>query len=365
MKHPIEIYLNKVKIPAIVLTATLLTGCAAHLAKPSSLAADKSPATASADRLKRAAAAHPVYVSKMPITKYTLFATGGWDGNWYVGKNQAWIEKINLERYKKSDYARAYIGAKLGRMKSQNVPGKSSWTREAYPGEIYAASASTPVWRPADYIMLTKTSDIPLQYDYENAIETVGEGRWFWAQFPLEKLNFDGDNYIVLWSPNEYFDSVSSAPILAAAWGDKGVDSWINTSMGAWPHFSSEDPLKTPISVFEPAIAVKLVPRAEAPEEIKVEIVSIEETPDAAGGFLKKITAAASGSQTEKAWLEISGDSKNWRKISRFVYEPPYVFVFEPVAAMSSGKINMRVAAQDIRGDIGFSNPIAISVEKK
>lgn len=356
---------DKIKIFIILLTAPLLTGCAAHLVKPSSLVADKSPATASAYRLENLAAAHPVYVSKMPITKYTLFATGGWDGNWYVGKNQAWIEKINLARYKKSDYVRAYIGAKLGRMKSRISTDKPSWTREAYPGEIYAASASTPVWRPADYIMLAKTSDIPLQYDYENAIEPVGESRWFWAQFPLEKLNFDGDNYIVLWSPNEYFDSVSSAPILAAAWGDKDVDSWINTSLGAWPHLSSEDPLKTPISVFEPAIAVKLVPRAEAPEEIKVEIVSIEETPVVAGGVLKKITAAVGGSQTEKAWLEISSDSKNWRKISRFVYEPPYVFVFESGTAISSGKISLRVAAQDIRGDIGFSNPVAVSVEKK
>jgi hypothetical protein len=343
------------KIGILAAAASILPACAAHLTAPAVAAAAKnSPAVS--------AAAHPVYVSKMPITKYNLFATGGWDGNWYVGSNQAWIEKINLGGYKKKDFARAYVGAKLGRMKTQNTAGKPAWIRSSYPGEIYAAAASTPAWSPSDYLLLTKTADIPSQYDYENAIDTIGEARWFWVECPLDKLNFGGDNYIAVWSPNEYLDSVSSAPILAAAWGDREVDSWINTTLGQWPHLATENPLKTPISVFEPAIAVKLVPSGTV-QEVKVEIINVEDTP-AAPDILKKITAAVYGFPTEKAWLEISGDSKTWIRSSMYIYSPPYVFVFDPKET-AAGKISLRVAVENIRGERGFSKPVDLIAEKK
>lgn len=350
--------LAKYKIGMLAVAAAMIPAREAHLAASATLNAAKN---SSAEQ----STAHPVYVSKMPVTKYNLFATGGWDGNWYIGSNQAWIEKINLAGHKKNDFVRAYLGAKLGRMKTQNTPGKPAWVRESYPGEIYAATSSTPVWKPSDYLLLAKSADIPAQYDYENAIDTVGEARWFWVECPLDKLNFGGDNYIAVWSPNEYFDSVSSAPILAAAWGDREVDSWINTSLGQWPHLSTENPLKTPISVFEPAIVVKLVPVGAA-IDVKVEIISVEDTP-ATPDILKKITAAVSGFSTEKAWLEISADSKNWRRAGGYVYTPPYVFVFDPkeTAAVTTGKINLRVGAENIRGELGFSQSVNLIVEKK
>ncbi len=304
----------------------------------------------------------PVYVLKMPISDYTLFATGGWDGNWYVGSNQAWIEKINLSKYNRSDFKKAYIGAKLGRMKSEPAPSRPAWIRKPYPGSIYCAIASTPVWKPNDYILLTPTEDIPLQYDYENAIKEVGESRWFWAEVPIEKLNFSGDNYVILWSPDEYLNSASSAPILAAAWGTKDVDSWLVTSINpsGKPFLIKEyeSPLKTPITIFEPAIALKLIP-ANYDDKLNdgaIEIISFEEVSPSIP--IKKLTVSINGiSNVENVWLEAARNSqdKNWQKISRYLYYPPYIFSLDPREIPFQGKIFIRAACRDIYGKERFS----------
>src|ERR1700679_591845 len=46
---------------------------------------------------------------------YAAFANSGWDGNWFVGYDNAWVQK--LPPLPGGNYAHAYIGAKLGRMK--------------------------------------------------------------------------------------------------------------------------------------------------------------------------------------------------------------------------------------------------------
>src|SRR5258708_7528191 len=59
---------------------------------------------------------YPVFVSQVPNPNdYMLFANAGWDGNWYVGYNNGWIKR--LPAIPPGNYARAYLGAKLGRMK--------------------------------------------------------------------------------------------------------------------------------------------------------------------------------------------------------------------------------------------------------
>jgi len=306
----------------------------------------------------------PVYVSKMPLGDYTLFATGGWDGNWYVGSNQAWIEKINLSGYKRSDFKRAYIGAKLGRMKSEPLsPTGPTWVRKAYKGTIYCAVSSTPSWLPGDYFLLTPTEDIPLQYDYENAIKEVGEARWFWTEIPVGKLNFSGDNYIIIWSPEEYLNSASSAPILAAAWGTKDVDTWINTSINpsGKPYLikDSAEALKTPVTIFEPAIALKLIPSSyddKSNVNGKIEISPPEDVSPSLP--VKKVTVFISGvSNVERVWLEASDDGgKSWRKISPYLYQPPYILSINPSKDIPyRGKISIRGALEDIYGGRVFS----------
>src|SRR5438552_1865059 len=60
---------------------------------------------------------YPVFVAQIPNPNdYVLFANSGWDGNWYVGYNNGWVKK--LPAVPNGNYARAYLGAKLGRMKT-------------------------------------------------------------------------------------------------------------------------------------------------------------------------------------------------------------------------------------------------------
>lgn len=301
----------------------------------------------------------PVYVSKMPLTHYSLFANGGWDGNWFVGYNQGWIEKLTLN-HKKEDFSKAYIGAKLGRMKSLPKAGRPSWIREAIKSEIFVAVSKEPRWSADSYRLLTKTDDIPLAYDYENALEDTGEARWYWTEIPLDSLNFAGDNYAILWSPDEFLTSVSSAPILAAAWGDKNVDSWITTEISGNPKNLKDDSQKTPITIFEPAIALKLIPK-NVKNEIMIEITAINDIINKPG--FKNIQAVINGVQIERAYLELSSDGKTWNKISKILYGPPYFFTFDPEKA-PEGKILIRVAAVDVWENVGYSRAIEMTVSK-
>ena len=64
----------------------------------------------------------PVYLSALSnLNDYSLFANGGWDGNWYAGFNVCWMEQ--LPKPVQGNYVRAFIGAKLGRMKTRPIPG--------------------------------------------------------------------------------------------------------------------------------------------------------------------------------------------------------------------------------------------------
>src|SRR5689334_20205299 len=84
---------------------------------------------------------YPVFVAQIPNPNdYTLFANSGWDGNWYVGYNNGWIKK--LPPVPNGQYAHAYIGAKMGRMKILSPAGKPLEFNPV-PGEIWMAIAST------------------------------------------------------------------------------------------------------------------------------------------------------------------------------------------------------------------------------
>src|SRR5882724_9868081 len=116
---------------------------------------------------------YPVFVAQVPNPNdYVLFANSGWDGNWYVGYNNAWIKK--LPAIPQGHYARAYIGAKLGRMKTLPPVGRPPEFNPV-PGEIWVAIASTPIWTATQRRKLTTTGDIPLDGNAEYALENTGE----------------------------------------------------------------------------------------------------------------------------------------------------------------------------------------------
>ena len=56
-----------------------------------------------------------LFLGKLPNPhEYVLFATSGWNGNWYLGPDHCWIQKFRAEGNGAS-YDRVYAGARLGR----------------------------------------------------------------------------------------------------------------------------------------------------------------------------------------------------------------------------------------------------------
>jgi hypothetical protein len=297
----------------------------------------------------------PVYLSELSnLNDYSLFANNGWDGNWYVGFNVCWIEMT--PQPPAGDYRKAFIGAKLGRMKSRSVKGKAVWEKEVIPGSVYIAVSSTPSWKTNQQYFLAASEDLPLEGDPENAVEGVGEARWFWVEVPLANINLNGSNYIAVWSPAEYFVSVASAPILAGGWGGKKVNSWISNDVKGYPPLNSAVALKTGISVFEPAIAMKLAP-AGTEQDVSVTVTEVKEGRENTSN--KTFIADIGGDGIEKAWLEVSPDGLKWAKQGRNVYSTPYMLTLRN-EKLPEGQILVRVGASDIWGNKGYSEPVTI-----
>jgi hypothetical protein len=298
---------------------------------------------------------YPEYVSQLPNPNdYSLFANGGWDGNWYVGYNTCWIKK--LPRIPTGDYTRAYIGAKLGRMKLSGNP-KNAWDKYPVPGSIYIALSSTPAWAKDTHQQLITTEDIPLEGDYESAVEGTGEAQWFWVEVPLEAVSFSGDNYLALWSPTPALVSVSSSPLLAAGWGGKDQNTWLLRDVRGVPPRTPAS-FGTPITYFEPAMALKLIPRGPV-HPMTVQIVNW--TPGLPERPKPVVTARIQGDSISSAWLEHGDGSRPWVKISRPLWKAPYILTVDP-AKLPPGRVQLRVAVRNIWEEHGVSAPFTVDV---
>lgn len=291
---------------------------------------------------------YPVYVLKVPNPNdYTLFANGGWDGNWYVGYDVCWVKK--LPPVPPGSYARAFIGAKLGRMKP------------SLRGDIWMAISSTPAWTQSQEARLSGAGDIPSEGDASNAIANVGESQWFWAEIPLERVNRKGDNYLALWSPAPDFVSISSSPVLAAAWGGREVDTWLDRSVKGTPPIDPQKALSSGVSYFQPAMALKLIPEGLPPHPVSVRIISWQN--GSADHPNPILMASVGGDSIERAWVEYSSDLKTWAKIGRPLWKAPYIFSVDSTA-FPPGRLHLRVAAANIWEETGASAPFRIEVSK-
>jgi hypothetical protein len=304
----------------------------------------------------------PVFIAELPNPNdFTLFANGGWDGNWYVGFNNCWMQKLPAPP--EGNYKKAFVGARLGRMKNHTPPGKQPWEKEAFAGDIYIAVSDTPSWKRNDSFFLTTTKDIPFEPDPLNAVESTGDSRWFWVEVPVQKLNMKGDNFIAIWSPTPALTSVSSAPILAAGWGNKDANSWVSQEVKGMPPSSPSKALSTPITVFEPALALKLIPDNPAHSAPKVSITQIAERK--ARGKMpapKAVWSEVEGQSVERAWIELSTDNAKWNRYGKYVWNAPFVFSIksEEIPIGPGGKTWVRVGAADTFEAISFSDPIDI-----
>ncbi|MFA5975723.1 MAG: hypothetical protein WC859_06090 [Elusimicrobiota bacterium] len=299
---------------------------------------------------------YPVTVLKVPNPNdYTLFANSGWDGNWYVGYNTCWIKK--LPPVPSGRYVRAYVGARLGRMKLSPA-GKKPWEQQSLPGEIFMAISSTAAWTKNQYVRLTGTEDIPSEGDPESAIVTAGESQWFWAEVPLNQVNQAGENFLALWSPTPGFLSISSSPVLAAAWGGRDIDSWVDHAVKGEPSHGPGKALATGVSYFQPALALKLIP-AGAAHPVKVRMVSWQN--GTADHPFPIVTAAVEGDSIERAWVEFSVDQKKWTKIDRPLWKAPFTFSLNPTS-LPKTRLALRVKAANIWEETDTSTPFLVDV---
>ncbi|HRY28790.1 MAG TPA: hypothetical protein P5079_01995 [Elusimicrobiota bacterium] len=299
----------------------------------------------------------PVYLTEISNPNdFVLFANGGWDGNWYVGYNTCWVSK--LPPAPPGEYKSAFLGARLGRMKTESVPGRPPWEKRPIKGFINMAVADEPLWPQSRRFRLTETADIPLEGDAENAVEGVGESRWFWVEVPLKFISFEEDNYVALFSPSEALSSSARAPVLAAAWGDTRQNTWLNSTVKGEPPFTSTDALKTPVTYFEPAIAIKLVPVNDRRPDIR-----LLETPEEGATVQEKIfvSASVSGRDMAGVWVEFSTDTKNWRRAGSFLAIAPYVFTVKREQLLE-GTVRLRVAAEDVMGNRAQSPIFSVRV---
>ena len=116
---------------------------------------------------------------------FSLVANGGFDPGWRVGYETAWV--VQLPPAPEGAWRKAYLGAKLGRAKLEQVPGRPPWEKRRVKGEVDIAVAGEPIWPHSRRFLLARAEDIPLEGDPDNAADGVGEARWFWVEVPPQE----------------------------------------------------------------------------------------------------------------------------------------------------------------------------------
>lgn len=294
----------------------------------------------------------PHYVSQVrDMNKYYLYANGGFHADWYIGYNNCWI--IKLPPVETRLYSKAYIGAKIGRAKIMSYP--KSWDKNAVPGKIYMAIGQEPIFTTDNSYFLVESNDLPLEPLPGDYLKGIDSAKWFWAEIPLSGISGEKPNYLALWSSSMYFTSSSSSPIIAAALSENDEQNvWLNRSIKGGPPFG-KNTLEMPISGIKPAMALKMVP--DNPYRVIIKGFRAEITPEKFTVFF-----AAIGEDIDKAWLELSYDKFEWRRITKYMFSPPYFKSFKR-GEISEDMFYLRAAARDSLGNTGYSNEIIIPVE--
>ncbi|MFC1678931.1 hypothetical protein ACFL2T_01830 [Elusimicrobiota bacterium] len=291
----------------------------------------------------------PYYLSLAPnIHEFGRFADGGSDANWFVGFNSAWI--VKLPPAPEGDWKRAFIGAKLGRAKTLPHP-QRPWEHKIIPGKIYMAISQWPAFSSEQSFFLAETKDVPLQSHNSIHLPGAGHSEWFWKEIPLNLLSFDEQNYLIIWSPTRAFRDATKSPILAARKATGSSESapraWNNHSILGVPPRVDRGTLQVPISL-QPALSIKLVPASG--NEVKVT------------GFSTRapendliVRFSVEGTDVELAWVEMSHDELEWRRVSSYLRSPPYIFTV-PRSAIPPRGAHLRGKARDASAVEGVSN---------
>jgi hypothetical protein len=314
-------------------------------------AAQSAPAAFEGDKGTPYAARSPVpgyFALSRDLSQFYMYANGGFNADWYVGYNNSWI--IKLPPIPTGIYAKAFIGAKLGRAKITSWP--QGWDKTPIAGKIYMAVNQEPTFSSDNMYFLVAAADLPLEPLPNDSLDGVDSAKWFWTEIPLSRVSSAADNYLALWSTSRYFTASSSSPIIAAALlDDKEENVWLNRSIRGNPP-SGEDVLETPISGIKPALAVKLVPQNDYKVFIK--------------GFMGEVNGAdilvsfsTIGEDIRAAWIEMSYDKFEWQRIGSYLFRAPYFYSLNR-DDISRDMFYLRAAAVDGLENTGYSKEIMI-----
>lgn len=360
--------------------ALLLSGCLAPVQAPNTGRTAKTPRPHSAFTAVTPAAAQVAPSAPLPaetsgddvpptvlaplanLNDFGLLANGGFDPGWRVGYDTLWV--VQLPPAPPGKWRKVYLGAKLGRAKQEHAPGKPSWEKRRIKGEIDISVAEEPLWPHSRRFLLAEARDIPLEGDPDNAVDGVGEARWFWVEVPLKHVSFDRPNFILLFSPSASLKGPDRAPVLAAgprAMVLKDVNVWMNAGVEGQPPLGSAEAIKTPVNTYAPAIALKLVP-----ENGRAVQVSLSGGPEkgavVASPFV--LSAAVTGTDVSRAWVESSTDTKKWTGVGGVLQTAPYSFTVKP-ASLPAGEVWLRVSATDEWENRGASDPLQVVVAER
>jgi len=327
----------------------LLNGVAA--AQPEAPVEGGKPAATAAAAPAPVKAPVPAYFAlTKDVSRFYMYANGGFNADWYVGYNNSWI--VKLPPIPVGGFAKAYIGAKLGRAKIMSWP--QGWDKTPIPGKIYMAVGQEPKFTSDNMYFLVDAADLPLEPLPNDSLEGVDSAKWFWSEVPLSRVSSEAPNYLALWSVSRYFMSSSSSPIIAAAISDdKEENVWLNRSIRGNPP-SGENVLETPISGIKPALAFKLVPQNDYKVLIKGFMGELS-----SGNIL--VSFSTIGEDIRAAWIEMSYDKFDWQRVSRYMFRAPYFYSFKR-DDLSGDMFYLRAAAVDGLENTGYSKEIAIPI---
>jgi hypothetical protein len=267
--------------------------------------------------LNAAAKSEPVFIAELPTPgEFTLFANGGWSGNWYVGHNHGWVS--NLGPVDPKGFKTVFIGARLGRAKTQEQIEEFFKTQSEEEKDISAGPYSILIGvsdskdkRPKGKVLVT-TDMIPLEGSPVMALEGVTESRWFWVQISKKHLSPNQDNFIHLWSEDKDLNNEAVSPVLAG-----GIGS--NTRGNSF--LVLEDDMKI-IKFFEPAIAIKLIP--DNPPVPEIDITGFEQHQIDPSKYIVK--TKVTGDYITEVIIELD-KGRGWEQV-KTVTNPPYDLVF-------------------------------------
>ncbi|PKM99422.1 MAG: hypothetical protein CVU78_06335 [Elusimicrobia bacterium HGW-Elusimicrobia-2] len=325
---------------------------------------------------RQSRAAEPLYIADLPnIHEYELFANNGWAGNWYVGYDHCWIAELPPVPEKKK-FKKAFLGVKLGRAKTlkqieagvqaeidsqkKKLEGASPAEQENLKAEIESLKKQSAE-KAAIHISISSDSDfsgketytaafnseIPLEGDYNEAMNNVGESRWFWTEVPISAISAEQSNFVAAWSDNPLFTSVSYAPVIAAGWSEKNKYAYLSTdNFGKAP-----GNLEKKISFFTPALCIKLV--AEHEQNLKVRVLKA-----GINDGILRVCAAVEGAP-ERLRLRVFAD--NGEIPTGFgISAPPWCLT---IYKLEKGRYSFYLDAEDCYGNKAVSEKKTFAVE--